>query len=88
MLCILYTYYSDRMLVKDVSDKEWNFGGLKTLIAENIALTPVAVLTHVRVVVDGTVITMYTLNGLLLQILPCDEKWNYMILVFAVVCDC
>jgi len=25
-----------RMLVKDVSDKEWNFGGLETLIAENI----------------------------------------------------
>ena len=50
-----------RMLVKDVSDKEWNFGGLETLITENITLTPVTVLIHVRVVVDGTVITMYTL---------------------------
>ena len=49
------------MLVNDVSDKEWNFGGLETLITENITLTPVTVLIHVRVVVDGTVITMYTL---------------------------
>jgi len=49
-----------RMLVKDVSNKKWNFGGLKTLITENMTLTPVAVLTYVRVAVGSTVITIHS----------------------------
>jgi len=48
------------MLVKDVSNKKWNFGGLKTLITENMTLTPVAVLTYVRVAVGSTVITIHS----------------------------